>query len=342
MTGKVITGKSFAGALAYCLEDKRALTALMKLKLSALEKVQHTNRSEVLAYNLCYGNKSELTSQMNAVRRLSRKVEQPVFHFTLNLPEKEKLTHPQWITASEKLAETFGLQKHQYLVILHKDTPRQHIHIIANRVGYDGIAAPTSHSKRKIADLCRALEKEFQLQEVLSPRRFLPKQLRDLPRHDSRKEKMKADIKSALSRSASFEQFARQMRNNGYKIIKGRGIKFIDAKKVQVKGSELGYSLQTIENILTAKQTLKPTGEIRQAWENSAIVKPTHTENTESKGEKPTTTPEKQSAIKEDISPQKDHSLLSMLTEPAGADNNQELFIQHDPRKKKKRRRPRL
>jgi hypothetical protein len=342
MTGKVITGKSFAGALAYCLEDKRELSALMKLKLSALEKVQHTNRAEVLAYNLCYGNKAELTTQMNAIRRLSRKVEQPVFHFTLNLPEKEKLTHPQWITASEKLAETFGLQEHQYLVILHKDTPRQHIHIIANRVGYDGIAAPTSHSKRKIADLCRALEKEFQLQEVLSPRRFLPKQLRDLPRHDSRKEKMKADIKSALSKSASFEQFARHMKNNEYKIIKGRGIKFIDEKKVQVKGSELGYSLQTIEKILGAKQTLKLTGEIRQAFEKPATVKPQQVEKKESKGEKQTTPPEKQSAIKEDINPQNDHSLLKMLTEPVGSENNQQLSIPNDPRKKKKRRRPRL
>lgn len=342
MTGKVITGKSFAGALAYCLEDKRALTALMKLKLSALEKVQHTNRAEVLAYNLCYGNISELTTQMNAVRRLSRKVEQPVFHFTLNLPEKEKLSHQQWITASERLAETFGLKEHQYLAILHKDTPRQHIHIIANRVGYDGIAAPTSHSKRKIADLCRALEKEFQLQEVLSPRRFLPKQLRDLPRHDSRKENMKADIKSVLSKSASFEQFARHMKNNGYKIIKGRGIKFIDAKKVRVKGSELGYSLQTIEKILAAKQPLKPTGELRQAWEKPAIVKLPHAEKTESEGREQSATPQKQSVITEDMSLQNDHSLLRLLTDPVGSDNNQQPHIPNDLRKKKKRRRPRL
>jgi hypothetical protein len=40
------------------------------------------------------------------------------------------------------------------------------------------------------------------------------------------------------------------MRAKGYELIKGRGIAFRDAKKMYAKGSELGYSLSTIEKIL--------------------------------------------------------------------------------------------
>lgn len=38
------------------------------------------------------------------------------------------------------------------------------------------------------------------------------------------------------------------MQAKGYQIIKGRGIAFIDDKKVKIKGSEVGYSLQKIES----------------------------------------------------------------------------------------------
>lgn len=40
------------------------------------------------------------------------------------------------------------------------------------------------------------------------------------------------------------------MKGKSYQVIKGRGISFIDSKGVYLKGSELGYSLAKIENIL--------------------------------------------------------------------------------------------
>jgi predicted RNA binding protein with dsRBD fold (UPF0201 family) len=46
------------------------------------------------------------------------------------------------------------------------------------------------------------------------------------------------------------------MKEKGYEIIKGRGISFADEKKVKVKGSEVNYSLQTIERILEKQRLL--------------------------------------------------------------------------------------
>ena len=40
----------------------------------------------------------------------------------------------------------------------------------------------------------------------------------------------------------------------GYRVLKARGISFIDDKKVKIKGSEVGFSLMKIEKILALKQ----------------------------------------------------------------------------------------
>ncbi|ANH83158.1 hypothetical protein A8C56_21180 [Niabella ginsenosidivorans] len=43
------------------------------------------------------------------------------------------------------------------------------------------------------------------------------------------------------------ETFQQKVREQGFEIIKGRGISFVDSKGVKVKGSDVGLSLQTIE-----------------------------------------------------------------------------------------------
>ena len=49
------------------------------------------------------------------------------------------------------------------------------------------------------------------------------------------------------------------MKQKSYQVIKLRGISFVDNKGVYVKGSELGYSLATIEKILQLSPYQKQT-----------------------------------------------------------------------------------
>lgn len=46
------------------------------------------------------------------------------------------------------------------------------------------------------------------------------------------------------------------MKKLGYQVLKGRGITFIDNKKVRIKGSEVGFSLTKIERALELKQKI--------------------------------------------------------------------------------------
>ncbi len=44
------------------------------------------------------------------------------------------------------------------------------------------------------------------------------------------------------------------MKALGYQVLKGRGVAFIDDKKVKIKGSEAGFSLMKIEKVLAMKK----------------------------------------------------------------------------------------
>jgi hypothetical protein len=250
MIGKVVKGASFYGCLEYCLHDKRGLTEEQKVLLAAQDGLQHQGRAEVLDYNLCFGDLQELAEQFRDVQKLSRNVEKPVLHLTLRAAPGDKLTRTQWIEIGRAAAQEFGIDKNQYITILHKDTPEHHIHIVANRVRYDGKVASDSNSYARMAALSRRLEKKYHLKEVLSPRRFLSPKERQLPRQDQRKLRLKEKIAGALKGTTAFSEFEKKITAEGYRVDKGRGIAFEDDKKVRVKGSEVGYSLATIERIL--------------------------------------------------------------------------------------------
>lgn len=230
MIGKIIIGKSFRGCISYCLDKKEA---------------------ELLSSNLCYGNKKELISQFNEVRRLNQNLSKPVQHITISLAKGEQLHNARLVAIAEDCAKDIGFEKNQYIVIAHHDTGHQHIHIVANRVSFDGKTVKDNHNFRKMAVYCRKMEEKHGLQKVLSPRRYLPKEQRHLPRTDERKEKLRQDIKQCLAISKNYEEFKLQMKKLGYQVNKARGIAFIDPQKVRIKGSEVGYPLSKIEKILS-------------------------------------------------------------------------------------------
>jgi hypothetical protein len=256
MIGHVSKGASFFHCISYCLEDKIKLTEEMKQQLTQADHLQHKDRAEVLEYNLCFGDKYELAEQFRDVEKLSKQVEKPVLHLSLRLAPGDSLTREQWLEIGREAAKEFGVADHQYICVLHKDTKEQHIHIAANRVGFDGKVASDSNSYKRMAALCRRLEKQYNLTQVLSPRAFLSPEERRLPRHDQRKEKLKEDIRKTLKEVSLFSEFQKKMEDLGYQVIKGRGISFIDDKKVKIKGSEVGFSLAKIEKILALKQEL--------------------------------------------------------------------------------------
>ncbi|MGN2985985.1 relaxase/mobilization nuclease domain-containing protein, partial [Klebsiella pneumoniae] len=87
-------------------------------------------------------------------------IKKPVFHAFLSLPKDEKLTDEQWQEiAKDYLKEmNIDIEKHQYICVRHKDTDKDHIHIVANRVGLDGSVWLGQHSAFNTIAACERLE----------------------------------------------------------------------------------------------------------------------------------------------------------------------------------------
>jgi hypothetical protein len=255
MIGKISVGKSFGGCLRYCLEDKVDLSQKEKTEFGKNDGLQYHDRAEVLEYNLCFGNSKALTSQFNDVRALRPQLSQPVMHISLSLDPEDRFTIEKLRQIGQDFAREFGFENNQYLTIYHKDTKHPHLHIVANRVGFDGSRISDSNSYRKVAELCRKLEIKHELKQVLSPQIFLTceQKMEQKPenRIDQRKERLKENIRECLLNATDLQDFIHRMEQRNVSAIKSRGISFVDEKKMHVKGSALGYSLSTIEKILS-------------------------------------------------------------------------------------------
>lgn len=247
MIGKIIIGKSFRGCIGYVLENK----------LHSDPELSTQKRAELMHFNQCFGDQKELIQQFTEVRLLNPKLTKPVMHLILSLSPGENPEKATLIAMAKDCSQALGFDKNQYIAIAHNDTNHLHLHIVVNRIGFDGRTLSDSNNYKKMAAYCRQMEEKYQLQSVLSPQAFLPKSRRAVPRLDSRKEMMKSAIRISLLEAKSYPDFESLMCAKGYELIKGRGIAFRDAKKMYAKGSELGYSLATIEKLLGLNDSQK-------------------------------------------------------------------------------------
>jgi len=276
--------------------------------------------------------KKELAAQFNDVRLLNQKVQKPVLHITLSLAPEDKIEKSKLMEMARECAKEMGFENNQYIAVSHIDTGHQHLHIVANRIGYDGKVVSDSQNYKKMAQYCRKMELKYDLKQVLSPRRYLSQEQRNIPRHDQRKERLQQDIEQVLSKCGNYQEFEQRMKEKGYQITKGRGILITDEKKVKVKGSEVGYPLQKIEKILDLQQQLQQIREDKAKHEESSKFQPARTLQQF-----------KQALQEADHLRDKESFLtktIDILLKPAAGINNyvpQELLKQHQQQKKKRR-----
>ena len=141
MKGNVAkTGRSFKNRVDYILKDDHSF----------------------ICSNMSAGknNVSDLTDEFKAVSSFRQDIKKPVFHAFLSLPKNEHLTDQQWEEiAKDYLKEmNIDIEKHQYICVRHNDTDKEHIHIVANRIGLDGSVWHGQHSAFNTIAACERLE----------------------------------------------------------------------------------------------------------------------------------------------------------------------------------------
>jgi len=250
---KVSQGKGFRGVLSYLLRREKA---------------------EIIAGNMSGANVRDLSSEFGVSRQMRRDIEKPVFHASLSLPPGERLDDETWArVAGSYLKKMDFSDEHQFVLIRHKDTDHDHVHLVVSRIGLSGKVWKDSMSILRSHDAARAIEREFGLTVVNSEskeelgkpklkRSEVEKALREneppvkLIVSEAVKEavKDKPDMKTFIDRLneqgiIAIPNVASTGRMNGFSfVVEGRTDR--DGEPIVLKGSDVGAKWSKLKELV--------------------------------------------------------------------------------------------
>src|SRR5690606_11459505 len=120
MTGNQIKGKGFRGALRYNLE---------KVEKGVAEILDHSFASTV---------EKTILTEIQMVRIQRPNLKKFFYHTSINFPPGEDLPNDNMRQIGLDYLQANGFTQHQYIMFRHYDADHPHLHILVNRIGYDG------------------------------------------------------------------------------------------------------------------------------------------------------------------------------------------------------------
>ncbi|WLI88539.1 relaxase/mobilization nuclease domain-containing protein [Massilia sp. R2A-15] len=108
----------------------------------------------------------ELAKEFGEIRKLRPKLGKAVLHVSLSAAPGEHLTDAQWTEIGQRYLHGMGLDDNQYLITRHDDMEHEHVHLLVNRIRFDGDVTSDSHDYRRHEVLMRAIERDYQLEPV--------------------------------------------------------------------------------------------------------------------------------------------------------------------------------
>lgn len=255
MIGKVGLGNFAKGILSYCYYEKE-LSARQAKEMTLDDVRGELIYIQRLGISMLKDGRLDLdylVKQMLDNRDKNRNLNKYVWHQSFSFPPGEDPPEEKLITLAQEFAKEFGFLENQMLVFRHNDTKHKHIHIVANRINYNG-KNTADHFKNyaRTGEFSRRMEMELGL--TITPDMSLNQNRKQqVPRQDTAIISLRSLVDQVLSKSSSFEEFGKQMKTRGFKTYIGRGIAFFNMQnRMKVKGSDLGkdYSLQNLERRL--------------------------------------------------------------------------------------------
>ncbi|MEQ8552122.1 MAG: relaxase/mobilization nuclease domain-containing protein [Cyclobacteriaceae bacterium] len=180
MIGQVTIGKSFGGVVRYVMEKDQA---------------EVLDQSGVRADDPVH-----VIQDFNSIRTQKFGIKNAVWHTSISFAYDDKLTIENMIAIGKDYLEEIGLKDHQYLMVRHQDTQHEHIHIISNRVGYNGELVSDQWCKNRTASICDKLEEKYGLTIARDQRKQHGKLNDKIPVRKATRNKIKIAISQALEK----------------------------------------------------------------------------------------------------------------------------------------------
>lgn len=224
MTANQVKGKGFRGALRYNLQKVNQGVA------------------QVLDSSFAKMEENAVMKELQLVRMLRPNLGKYFYHTSLNFPPNEDLGDEQMNKIANEYLNNMGFVQNQYIIFRHFDADHPHLHLLVNRIGYDGSVVSDSKDYQRSEQVLRKLEKHYGLTEVISSRQakeraMTKNELEMMKRTDAPSTKMKLQVilKSILQKQPSVSQFVSQLEGKGVNVL------FNEASTGFVSGISYGY-----------------------------------------------------------------------------------------------------
>ena len=103
----------------------------------------------------------------------NRNTEKPVLHISLNPSVDDRLTDGQFAELAREYMQKMGYGDQPYIVYLHEDIDRRHVHIVSTCVKENGEKISDAYEWNRSMKACRELENKFGLKPVADKRNEL-------------------------------------------------------------------------------------------------------------------------------------------------------------------------
>lgn len=226
MTGNQIKGKGFRGALRYNLEK-------VDMKVA-----------EVLDHSFVQVSEHSIMKEVQLVRVQRPNLQKYFYHTSINFPLHEDLSNEKMKQIGQDYLQANGFTEHQFIMFRHYDVDHPHLHILVNRIGYDGKVLSDSNDYARSEKVLLELEKKYNLTEVISSklakeRAMTKNELEMMKRTNQPSQKMKLQVilKEVLRSKPGMgtQEFIHALEGKGVNVL------FNQASTGYVSGISYGY-----------------------------------------------------------------------------------------------------
>jgi len=138
----------------------------LNYNLRKLEHPDEKRRAELLDSNFSSMDKMIIKGEVELVRQLRPSLKKYVYHTSLNFHNDDQLDNEMLLEIARQYLEGMGFTDNQYMIFRHHDAGHGHLHLLVNRITFDGKVVSDSNNYKRSEQALRTIERRYNLVQV--------------------------------------------------------------------------------------------------------------------------------------------------------------------------------
>ena len=123
-------------------------------------------RAKLLSTNFTSLDLAMIKQEVELIRSLRPKLNRYVYHTSLNFHKDDVLDNKTMLAIADDYLRLSGFTSNQYFIFRHHDAEHPHVHLLVNRITFDGDVVSDSNNYKKSDVIAVQLEQQYNLVRV--------------------------------------------------------------------------------------------------------------------------------------------------------------------------------